>query len=89
MLTGNPKARMDSDDAAKVVGRLAENLHFTELTADDVLQAMKSAKKRGVRGVRIHDFLHAAAAKIGNATKILTLDKYDFSELTELEIEVI
>jgi predicted nucleic acid-binding protein len=89
VLTGNPESRLAAEDAAQVVENLAGHLHFVELSAPDVLTAMKSARKFGVLGGRIHDFLHAVAAEKGSAVKILTLDKNDFSELTAIEVEVV
>ena len=88
VLTGNPESRLAADDAARVVENLSLHLDFIELTAQDVLTAMRSAKKRGVRGGRIHDFLHAVAAEKGGSAKILTLDKHDFTDLTALMVEI-
>ena len=68
---------------------LSLHLDFVKLSASDVLVALKNARKRLVRGGRIHDYLHAVAAEKGLATKILTLDKYDFDDLTSHEVEVV
>jgi predicted nucleic acid-binding protein len=89
VLTGNPVSRIDADDAARVVKHLAANLTFVEISADETLRALQQARKKGVRGGRIHDFLHAAAAEKAGADRILTLDRQDFSELTDVEIEII
>jgi predicted nucleic acid-binding protein len=62
-------------------------LDFQDLTAAEVLQALKEARKKGVRGGRVHDYLHAVAAEKSGAKKLLTLDKNDFTALTEVEIE--
>lgn len=84
---GNLAFRLDADGAARTVASLAADLDFHELTAAEVLQALKEARKRGVRGGRVHDYLHAVAAEKSGANKLLTLDKNDFNDLTKIEIE--
>jgi predicted nucleic acid-binding protein len=86
-LTGNPDKRIDADDAALVVASLAESLDFVELTAREMIEAMKRARRVGVRGGRVHDFMHAVAAEKSGAGKILTLDRNDFIGLTGIAIE--
>jgi len=88
-ITGNPKNRADAQIAAEILASLAKSLDFVDLTADEMLAALKSARKLGVRGGRVHDFFHAVAAKKSGAKKILTLDKNDFAGLTEITLEVI
>jgi predicted nucleic acid-binding protein len=48
---------------------------------------LRETRKRGVRGGRIHDYLHAVAAEKSGANKLLTLDRHDFNDLTKVEIE--
>jgi predicted nucleic acid-binding protein len=86
---GNLAFRLDADEAAKTVASLAADLEFHDLTASDVLKALKEARKKGVRGGRIHDYLHAVAAQKCGADKLLTLNKNDFNELTTVEIEMV
>jgi len=50
---------------------------------------LKEARKKGVRGGRIHDYLHAVAAEKSGARQLLTLDKNDFNGLTTVEIEAV
>ena len=88
-LTGNPQNRVATEIAAELLEQLAGSLDFTDLTADEMLAALKSARKLGVRGGRVHDFFHAVAAKKSGAKKILTLDKNDFAGLTEITLEII
>jgi hypothetical protein len=64
------------------VENLAQELSFVDLTAKEVLDALKYAKARGVRGGRVHDLLHAIAAEKCGAPELLTLDKNDFTSLT-------
>ncbi len=88
-LTGNPQNRVGQEIAAELVEQLAKSLDFVDLTAAEMLTALKSARKLGVRGGRVHDFFHAIAAKKSGAKKIVTLDKNDFAGLTEITLEVI
>jgi predicted nucleic acid-binding protein len=78
-----------ADEAAKIVANLASDLDFQDLVASDVLKALKEARKKGVRGGRVHDYLHAVAAEKSGARKLLTLDKNDFNDLTTVEIEAV
>jgi predicted nucleic acid-binding protein len=88
-ITGNPKNRIDPEQAAEILEYLAGSLDFVDLTAAEMLVALKSARKLGVRGGRVHDFFHALAAKKCGAKRILTLDKNDFVGLTEIALEII
>lgn len=88
-LTGNPQNRIQADVAAALVEQLAKNLDFVDLTATEMLAALKSARKLGVRGGCVHDFFHAVAAEKCGAKKIVTLDKNDFVGLTEIALEII
>jgi predicted nucleic acid-binding protein len=80
-LTGKMDIRMDADSAAKLLEQMAADLDFLDLSHRDVLSALKSAKLRGVRGGRIHDYLHALAAKKAGADSLLTNDRNDFESL--------
>lgn len=52
---GNLAFRLDADAAAKTVASLAADFDFYDLTAAEILIALKEARKRGVRGGRVHD----------------------------------
>lgn len=84
---GNLGIRLAADDAATTLQNLAEDLELVELDKADVLTAFKAARMKGVRGGRIHDYLHAVAAEKQKATQFVTLDRNDFAGLTDLEIE--
>ena len=84
---GNLALRLDAETAAQTVASLAGDLDFHDLTASDVLKALTEARKKGVRGGRVHDYFHAVAAQKSGAGKLLTLDKNDFNDLTKIEIE--
>src|SRR5689334_9559257 len=78
---GNLSIRLDADAAARTVENLAQDLDFIEVTAEETLEAFKQARRRGVRGGRIHDFLHAVAAEKSGAAHLLTVDQNDFESL--------
>jgi len=80
---GNINLRVSADQAAEMVSRLADDLSFFDLAPADVLSALKQAKARGIRGGRVHDFLHAVAAEKAGAKELLTLDRNDFADLTD------
>jgi predicted nucleic acid-binding protein len=73
--------RVDVDAAAEMISGLRADLELIDLNDKDVLAALRSAKSKGVRGARVHDYLHAVAAKKGGAKKFLTTDKFDFEGL--------
>jgi predicted nucleic acid-binding protein len=68
-------------DAAAMIESLAESLDFVESSADDAVAAINAASTQGVRGARVHDLMHAAAAKKYQATVLFTLDAAGFSSL--------
>jgi len=80
-LSGRPHHRLDADQAADIVAALAAELEFVDLSTEEILQATKRAKSLGIRGGRIHDYLHALAAEKSGATILFTLDKHDFDGL--------
>ncbi|MEI8043170.1 MAG: hypothetical protein WCL11_17295 [Verrucomicrobiota bacterium] len=71
LTAGNLALRVDPDAAARMVDSLAQDLEFVELTSKEVLDALKQSRKRGVRGGRIHDFLHAVAAEKAKNRQII------------------
>ena len=65
---------------------LAKELSFFDLAPADVLMALKEAKEKGVRGGRVHDYLHAIAAEKAGVKELLTLDRNDFVGLTKVPV---
>jgi predicted nucleic acid-binding protein len=80
-LTGKLDIRMDADFAARLLTEMAGDLDFLDLSPQEILSALRSARQRGVRGGRVHDFLHAMAAKKSGANSLLTNDRNDFDSL--------
>jgi predicted nucleic acid-binding protein len=82
-LTKGIAFRYPPDDAAKMISDLAEDLDFIDLAKADALLAVKSAKRLGVRGARIHDLLHVFAARKYGADALMTLDTGGFHGIAD------
>ena len=80
-LTKGVNFRYPPADAANMIEDLARDLFFVELSREDTLDAIKAAGAQGVRGARIHDLMHAQAAKNYGADMLKTLDDAGFSTL--------
>jgi len=70
-------------EASEMVASLVKDLEIVELSLEQTLEALASAQKKGVRGGRIHDYLHAAAAFHADAKYLVTLNGKDFKGLIE------
>jgi hypothetical protein len=70
-----------ADDAAALLDELTENFSFIELSAAEVREALHRPQENGVRGGRVHDWLHAVAAKKSGAAELLTNNFPDFEGL--------
>jgi predicted nucleic acid-binding protein len=87
---GNLALRVDADAAARMVDSLAQDLDFVDLTSKEILDALKQTRKRGVRGGRTHDFLHALAAEKAGTGQLLTADENDFTSLLDtVKVELV
>jgi predicted nucleic acid-binding protein len=80
-LTKGVNFRYSADDAAKMIDNLAGDLAFIELSKSEILTSIKEARRLAVRGARIHDLMHAAAARKCGATVLMTLDLAGFTGL--------
>jgi hypothetical protein len=75
--------RVDADDAQEILADMSKHLSFSDLTSDEVLSALGEARKKGIRGGQVHDYLHAVAALKANASVFLTLNTSDFKGIFE------
>ena len=80
-LTKGVQFRYAPADAAKMIADLTADLAFVELNSAETLSGIREANSQGVRGARIHDLMHALAAKKWGADLLLTLDEPGFSTL--------
>lgn len=86
-LTKGVNFKYPATDAAKMLADLKSDMTFVELSAVETQDAINQASARGVRGARIHDLMHAAAAVKSGANVLLTLDEAGFSDL-DLSVDV-
>ena len=68
-------------DAAALIRQIAAGMNFVELDSAETLVALDAAQARGVRGGRVHDWLHARAAQKAGVAELLTDNVADFSTL--------
>jgi hypothetical protein len=80
-LTKGVNFRYSPVDAANMIVDVSRDITFVDLTAGEILEAVKGASAQGVRGGRVHDLMHAWAARKWDADVLLTLDKSGFSTL--------
>ena len=73
--------RVDACGAAELVAQLARETTVVRLDTAVVLDALRRARSLGVRGGRVHDFLHATAALHAHCTRLRTLNTRDFRDL--------
>jgi hypothetical protein len=71
------------DDAAALIREISGGMNFIELDATETMAALETAQRCGVRGGRVHDWLHARAATKAQATELLTDNFADFSGLED------
>ena len=71
------------DDAAALIREVAAGMAFIELDAAETLTALEAAQKLGVRGGRVHDWLHARAARKAGVAELLTDNLADFAGLED------
>lgn len=58
-------------------------MNFVELDATETTAALEAAQQRGVRGGRVHDWLHACAARKAGVAELLTDNFADFAGLDD------
>ena len=70
-------------DAAEIIRELTGQMNFIELTAAELQAALDEAERHGVRGGRVHDWLHARAARKAGVEQLLTENFPDFAGLED------
>ncbi len=73
--------RYQPEEAAAMIRDLLLGFEFVELNAAEVQQALADAGRHGVRGGRVHDWLHARAAAKAGVAELLTDNLGDFNGL--------
>ncbi|HTV43242.1 MAG TPA: hypothetical protein VMF08_21945 [Candidatus Sulfotelmatobacter sp.] len=69
--------------ATLMIENMTSTFRFIDLDEQEIKKALHQAEARGVTGGRVHDGLHAVAAKKSGATELLTLNVGDFSGLED------
>lgn len=74
--------RIDADTAAKLIrDRVSGRLEMIVLEGDEILTSLSEARRRGVRGGAIYDFMHLFAARKAGAQAMVTLNITDFAAI--------
>jgi predicted nucleic acid-binding protein len=80
---GNLNLRVDIETAVQMLKKRLPHLDIVDLTIDEAMEGLEQARQRGVRGGRVHDFMHALAAKKAGVAELLTADRNDFAGLVD------
>lgn len=76
---GRLSLRLSPASAARLIEvNLLPRLSFSNLSATEMMHALRDSEARGVRGGAIHDYLHLAAARKTKATHLYTLNVRHF-----------
>jgi predicted nucleic acid-binding protein len=76
---GRLSLRLSPTSAARLIEvNLLPRLSLSDLSPAEVMRALRESEARGVRGGAIHDFLHLAAARKANATRLYSLNVRHF-----------
>lgn len=74
--------RVDADVAAKMIREsIVPCVEVVELTLDEVMDSQGGARKQGVRGGGIYDYMHLVAARKVGAEILYTINLGDFHHL--------
>ncbi len=73
--------------AEEVIRQIHPRLQYVELSADEIVAALKEAPAKSAQGGRVHDLMHAAAAEKCGADVVWTLDQNDFTGLGKVPVK--
>ena len=71
------------DDASALLQEITRHMNFVELDQKDTMQALALAQKQGIRGGRVHDWMHARAATKAHVAVFVTDNRDDFLGLED------
>jgi hypothetical protein len=75
------------DDAAEWLREFAARVTLIELEEKEMLQALKEANAKSIRGGRVHDYVHALAADKARSDVLITRNTGDFTGLLKARVE--
>jgi predicted nucleic acid-binding protein len=79
---GRLGAKVDADFATKLlIETVLPRVRVIELGMSEVLDALRLARKHGVRGGSVYDYMHLVAARKAEATILYTINLSDFKHL--------
>ena len=79
---GRLGVKVDADLAAKLLHEtILPRVHVVELGIAEVMTALELAKRHGVRGGAVYDFMHLAAARKVGADILYTVNFSDFRHM--------
>lgn len=79
---GKLGVRVTPDLAAQMLSEtILPRVSVIELSSAEIVDALRVAQSRGVRGGCVYDYMHLLAAKKGNTSVIYTLNMDDFQHL--------
>lgn len=79
---GRLSMRVDADVAAMMIRQsIVPCVQFVDVALEDILDAQKKARKQGVRGGAVYDYMHLVAARKAGVDMICTLNLDDFRGL--------
>lgn len=79
---GKLGVRVTPDLAAQMLSEtILPRVTVIELSSAEIVDALRVAQSRGVRGGCVYDYMHLLAAKKGDASVIYTLNMDDFQHL--------
>jgi predicted nucleic acid-binding protein len=86
MLTGGRLgAKADADLVAKLIKQtLFPRVRVVHLDEQELMEALQTARRHGVRGGAVYDFMHLVAARKSGATILCTLNLDDFQQLSRI-----
>jgi predicted nucleic acid-binding protein len=80
---GRLGVRADADLAAQLLNEtILPRVRVIELNTLELLAGLQQAKRRGVRGGAIYDFIHLVAARKAGVEKLYTVNIRDFQRLS-------
>lgn len=80
-LSGDVRLKINSSDAAQMVGDMAQALQVHALTALRYVELIQDAPSKGIRGGSFFDAIHAQAARETKCVEIHTLNVAHFKHV--------
>ncbi|MCX6855138.1 MAG: PIN domain-containing protein [Verrucomicrobia bacterium] len=79
---GKLGVKVDADLAARLMSEtVLPRVQVIELSSGELLAALRLARKQGVRGGGVYDYMHLIAARKANVDIIYTINLSDFQHL--------